>query len=134
MSCKFKLFKDLWRSRCCLKDIEGFDHSVVNSTLGACGELPPDQDGPCLTYSIWQCGENNVNNLSFLYEEETQPCFVVLGFFFFSHISCFMPHIPETQQCCLYHGVQLLNINESLLGHSSGIDIYYHLKPDLLLQ
>lgn len=86
MSCKFKLFKDLWRSRCCLKDIEGFDHSVVNSTLGACGELPPDQDGPCLTYSIWQCGENNVNNLSFLYEEETQPCFVVLGFIFLTSV------------------------------------------------
>lgn len=49
---------DLWRSRRCLKDIEGFDHSVVNSTLGACGDLPSDQGGPCLTYSIWQCGEN----------------------------------------------------------------------------
>ncbi|KAL3497483.1 hypothetical protein ACH5RR_040215 [Cinchona calisaya] len=49
---------DLWRSRCCLQDIEGFDHSVVNSTLGACGDLPADEEGPCLSFSIWQCGES----------------------------------------------------------------------------
>ncbi|XP_020244934.1 protein arginine N-methyltransferase 7 isoform X2 [Asparagus officinalis] len=48
---------DLWKSRCCLKKIEGFDHSVVSEILGACGELPPLQEGPCLPYFIWQCGE-----------------------------------------------------------------------------
>ncbi|GJN29946.1 hypothetical protein PR202_gb18214 [Eleusine coracana subsp. coracana] len=47
---------DLWRSRCGLKDIEGFDHSVVNDTLGACGDLPGEQQGPCLPYYLWQCG------------------------------------------------------------------------------
>ncbi|KAK3131391.1 hypothetical protein QOZ80_6AG0505780 [Eleusine coracana subsp. coracana] len=47
---------DLWRSRCGLKDIEGFDHSVVNDTLGACGDLPGEQQGPCLPYYVWQCG------------------------------------------------------------------------------
>ncbi|KAK4389492.1 protein arginine N-methyltransferase 1.6, partial [Sesamum angolense] len=31
---------DLWRSRCCLKEVEGFDHSAVNTTLGGCGGLP----------------------------------------------------------------------------------------------
>ncbi|CAB4310004.1 unnamed protein product [Prunus armeniaca] len=53
---------DLWNSRCCLSKIEGFDHSVVNSTLGACGELPAEQECPCLPYFIWQCG--NVKKLS----------------------------------------------------------------------
>ncbi|KAJ8461639.1 hypothetical protein OPV22_034565 [Ensete ventricosum] len=48
---------DLWRSRCSLKKVEGFDHSVVNETLGACGDLPPMLEGPCLPYYIWQCGE-----------------------------------------------------------------------------
>ncbi|KAL6861370.1 hypothetical protein ACP4OV_017070 [Aristida adscensionis] len=47
---------DLWRSRCSLKDVEGFDHSIVNDTLGACGDLPGDQQGPCLPYYTWQCG------------------------------------------------------------------------------
>ncbi|XWS49105.1 hypothetical protein CRYUN_Cryun13aG0135200 [Craigia yunnanensis] len=48
---------DFWRSRCCLGEVEGFDHSVVNTTLGACGELPAPKEGPCLSFSIWQCGE-----------------------------------------------------------------------------
>ncbi|KAG6509116.1 hypothetical protein ZIOFF_034510 [Zingiber officinale] len=48
---------DLWRSRCCLENVEGFDHSVVNETLGACGNLPRMIEGPCLPYYVWQCGE-----------------------------------------------------------------------------
>ncbi|XP_057978253.1 protein arginine N-methyltransferase 1.6 isoform X2 [Malania oleifera] len=48
---------NLWQSRCCLKKIESFDHSVVNSTLGACGGLHASQMGPCLPFFIWQCGE-----------------------------------------------------------------------------
>ncbi|XP_034217275.1 protein arginine N-methyltransferase 1.6 isoform X2 [Prunus dulcis] len=51
---------DLWNSRCCLSKIEGFDHSVVNSTLGACGESPAEQECPCLPYFIWQCGNVKV--------------------------------------------------------------------------
>lgn len=47
---------DLWTSRRCLKDIEGFDHSVVNEIMGACGDLPDPLEGPILPYSIWQCG------------------------------------------------------------------------------
>ncbi|KAL5551116.1 hypothetical protein UlMin_001292 [Ulmus minor] len=49
---------DLWKSRRCLSQIEGFDHSVVNTSIGACGELPELQEGPCLPYYIWQCGEH----------------------------------------------------------------------------
>ncbi|XP_039134647.1 protein arginine N-methyltransferase 7 isoform X1 [Dioscorea cayenensis subsp. rotundata] len=48
---------DLWRSRRSLKYIEDFDHTIVNETLGACGDLPSLQEGPCLPYFIWQCGE-----------------------------------------------------------------------------
>ncbi|KAG8495933.1 hypothetical protein CXB51_007501 [Gossypium anomalum] len=51
---------DLWSSRCCLGDVEGFDHSIVNTTLGACGELPAPKEGPFLPFSIWQCGEIKV--------------------------------------------------------------------------
>lgn len=49
---------DLWRSRCSLKDIVGFDHAVVNATLGACGDLPASQQIPCLPFFVWQCGES----------------------------------------------------------------------------
>ena len=55
--------QDLWRSRCSLKDVEGFDHLVVNDTLGACGDLPGEQQGPCLPYYVWQCGYSKVNSL-----------------------------------------------------------------------
>ncbi|XP_015896609.3 protein arginine N-methyltransferase 1.6 isoform X1 [Ziziphus jujuba] len=48
---------DLWNSRRCLNKIEDFEHSVINNTLGACGELPNPQEGPYLPYFIWQCGE-----------------------------------------------------------------------------
>lgn len=48
---------DLWRSRCRLKQIEGFEHSAVNTIVGACGELPAFQEGPCLPYFVWQCGK-----------------------------------------------------------------------------
>ncbi|KAG2624158.1 hypothetical protein PVAP13_3KG108700 [Panicum virgatum] len=51
---------DLWRSRCSLKDVEGFDHLVVNDTLGACGDLPGEQQGPCLPYYVWQCGYSKI--------------------------------------------------------------------------
>ncbi|XP_060972231.1 protein arginine N-methyltransferase 1.6 isoform X3 [Cannabis sativa] len=48
---------DLWSSRRCLDKIEGFDHSVANTTLGACGELPSPQEGPCLPCFVWQSGK-----------------------------------------------------------------------------
>lgn len=48
---------DLWRSRCCLQEIEGFSHSVANSTLGACGGLPEGEESPWLAFPIWQCGD-----------------------------------------------------------------------------
>lgn len=55
--------QELWNSRRCLNKIEGFDHSIVNATLGACGDLPEAQEGPCLPYFVWQCGEIKVTNL-----------------------------------------------------------------------
>ncbi|KAG0484842.1 hypothetical protein HPP92_008921 [Vanilla planifolia] len=71
---------DLWRSRCYLNEIEGFDHSLANETLGACGNLPPSLKGTCLSYFIWQCGE--IKELSevfllmeFIFSEPMQSCF-----------------------------------------------------------
>jgi protein arginine N-methyltransferase 7 len=55
--------QDLWKSRSCLSKIEGFDHSGVNTTLGACGHLPELEEGPCLPLSHSQCGEFDVINL-----------------------------------------------------------------------
>ncbi|KAJ4837166.1 hypothetical protein Tsubulata_036484 [Turnera subulata] len=63
MPCKAKLracamsLPDFWNSRRCLGEIEGFDHSVVNITLGACGDLPAPQEGPILPFFVWQSGE-----------------------------------------------------------------------------
>ncbi|XP_068634284.1 protein arginine N-methyltransferase 7 [Aristolochia californica] len=48
---------DLWRSRRCLKQIEGFDHSTVNETLGACGDCLDINEASCFPYFCWQCGE-----------------------------------------------------------------------------
>ncbi|KAG4378969.1 hypothetical protein GLYMA_17G141300v4 [Glycine max] len=56
---------DLWKSRCCLSNVEGFDHSVVNATLGACGHLPDLEEGPCLPFFVWQCGEFDVLSETF---------------------------------------------------------------------
>ncbi|KAL8539771.1 hypothetical protein ACS0TY_001394 [Phlomoides rotata] len=51
---------DLWQSRRCLKEIEGFDHSIVNTTLGGCGGLPVTEESPFLPFFIWQCGETKI--------------------------------------------------------------------------
>ncbi|XXG75868.1 hypothetical protein AAC387_Pa08g0347 [Persea americana] len=67
---------DLWKSRNCLSGIEGFDHSVVNETFGACGDLPELKEGPCLPYFIWQCGES----------KELSEVFTVMEFNFQEHI------------------------------------------------
>ncbi|XP_071705417.1 protein arginine N-methyltransferase 7 [Rutidosis leptorrhynchoides] len=48
---------DLWRSRRALDNVEGFDHTMVNSTLGACGGMSSSSEIPCLPIFIWQCGE-----------------------------------------------------------------------------
>ncbi|CAD6338110.1 unnamed protein product [Miscanthus lutarioriparius] len=71
---------DLWRSRRGLKDVEGFDHSVVNDTLGACGDLPGDQQGPCLPYYVWQCGYTKklsevYSLMDFNFSEPIHSCF-----------------------------------------------------------
>ncbi|XP_043715950.1 protein arginine N-methyltransferase 7 [Telopea speciosissima] len=70
---------DLWRSRRCLETIEGFDHSVVNTTLGACGDLPTSLECPCLPYFIWQCGETKALSevftvMEFDFTKPLSPC------------------------------------------------------------
>ncbi|KAL6606449.1 hypothetical protein ACP70R_042102 [Stipagrostis hirtigluma subsp. patula] len=71
---------DLWKSRCSLKDVEGFDHSIVNDTLGACGNLPGEQQGPCLPYYVWQCGYTKklskvYSLMDFNFSEPIHSCF-----------------------------------------------------------
>ncbi|XP_062145655.1 protein arginine N-methyltransferase 1.6 [Alnus glutinosa] len=71
---------DLWSSRRCLSKIEGFDHSVVNTTLGACGELPAPEEGPCLPFYIWQCGEIKelteiFTVMEFDFSKPIRPCY-----------------------------------------------------------
>ncbi|KAI7987435.1 Protein arginine N-methyltransferase 1.6 [Camellia lanceoleosa] len=71
---------DLWRSRRCLTQIEGFDHSVVNATLEACGDLPASQESPCFPFFVWQCEENKVLSeistvMEFDFSKPISPCF-----------------------------------------------------------
>ncbi|KAG8376293.1 hypothetical protein BUALT_Bualt09G0048200 [Buddleja alternifolia] len=67
---------DFWRSRCCLTEIEGFDHSVVNTTLGACGGL---ENSPFLPFFVWQCGETKILSemstiMEFDFSKPMNPC------------------------------------------------------------
>ncbi|KAM3206199.1 hypothetical protein ACQJBY_061714 [Aegilops geniculata] len=71
---------DLWKSRRSLKDVEGFDHLVVNETLGACGDLPGEQQGPCLPYYVWRCGYTKklskvYSLMDFNFSEPIHSCF-----------------------------------------------------------
>ncbi|KAI3836123.1 hypothetical protein MKX03_028102 [Papaver bracteatum] len=89
---------DLWRSRCTLKKIEGFEHSVVNTSLGACGDMSASKEGPCLPYFIWQCGET----------KELSEVFTVLEFDFLKPISsCFGRKRVEFSKTGICHGFVL---------------------------
>ncbi|XP_057463971.1 protein arginine N-methyltransferase 7 isoform X2 [Actinidia eriantha] len=89
---------DLWRSRRCLSQIEGFDHSAVNATLGACGDLPEPQESPCLPFFIWQCGENKC----------LSEVFTVMEFDFSKPISqCFGKAQVEFTEARICHGFAL---------------------------
>ncbi|KAF9685402.1 hypothetical protein SADUNF_Sadunf03G0050900 [Salix dunnii] len=71
---------DLWKSRRCLSKIEDFDHSIVNNTLGACGDLPEPQEGPLLPFFIWQCGETKELSetftiMEFDFSKSIGPCY-----------------------------------------------------------
>ncbi|KAJ8543543.1 hypothetical protein K7X08_006066 [Anisodus acutangulus] len=84
---------DLWRSHRCLQDVEGFDHSVVNSTLGACGGLPPGQENATLPFSIWQRGESKkmsdiVTIMEFNFLEPISPCSGKAKVEFIAHGKC----------------------------------------------
>ncbi|XP_022154833.1 protein arginine N-methyltransferase 1.6 isoform X2 [Momordica charantia] len=91
-------FPDLWNSRRRLGTIEGFYHSVANSTLGACGELPEGEEGPCLAFYIWQCGEY----------EELSEIFTLMEFDFSKPIS---PYSGKSQvkvtKAGICHGIAL---------------------------
>ncbi|XP_030524883.1 protein arginine N-methyltransferase 7 isoform X1 [Rhodamnia argentea] len=68
---------DLWNSRRSLEKIEGFDHSMVNATLGACGDAA--DGGPCLPFFVWQCGEVKelsqiVTVMEFDFSRAISPC------------------------------------------------------------
>ncbi|OVA13413.1 Protein arginine N-methyltransferase [Macleaya cordata] len=89
---------DLWKSRCSLKKVEGFEHSVVNASLGACGDISASQEGPCLPYFIWQCGEI----------KELSEVFTVMEFDFSKPISpCFGKTKVEFINTGLCHGFVL---------------------------
>ncbi|KAJ0047970.1 hypothetical protein Pint_15875 [Pistacia integerrima] len=89
---------DLWNSRCSVRKIEGFDHSVVNTTLGACGDLPSSKEGPCLPFFIWQCGE--IGKLS--------EVFTVMEFDFTKQISpCHGKAQVEFMESGICHGFAL---------------------------
>ncbi|OWM86439.1 hypothetical protein CDL15_Pgr021526 [Punica granatum] len=69
---------DLWNSRRSLDKIEGFDHSVVNTTLGACGDAA--EDSPCLPFFVWQCGEvkelsKALRVMEFDFSRDIHPCY-----------------------------------------------------------
>ncbi|KAJ0104931.1 hypothetical protein Patl1_18492 [Pistacia atlantica] len=89
---------DLWNSRCSVRKIEGFDHSVVNTTLGSCGDLPSSKEGPCLPFFIWQCGE--IGKLS--------EVFTVMEFDFTKQISpCHGKAQVEFMESGICHGFAL---------------------------
>ncbi|KAK3224891.1 hypothetical protein Dsin_004753 [Dipteronia sinensis] len=85
---------DLWNSRRSLSKIEGLDHAVVNTTLGACGDLSPPKEGPCLPFFIWQCGEI----------KELSEVFTVMEF----------DHSKPISQC---HGKALVEFTEPGICH-----------------
>ncbi|KAG6579413.1 Protein arginine N-methyltransferase 1.6, partial [Cucurbita argyrosperma subsp. sororia] len=94
----FMSLPDLWSSRRRLRTIEGFDHSVTNDTLGACGELPEGQEGPCLAFYIWQCGEY----------EELSEIFTVMEFDFSKPISpCSGKSQVKVSKAGICHGIAL---------------------------
>ncbi|CAM8980325.1 unnamed protein product [Rhodiola kirilowii] len=64
---------DLWKSRRCLGKVEGFDHSAINSILGASGAIPSPQESPFLPFYIWQCGNIEVSILSIFSVELSVP-------------------------------------------------------------
>lgn len=70
---------NLWISRHSLRKIEGFDHSIVNMTLGSCGDLPTPKEGPCLPFFVWQCGEITALSemftiMEFDFSKPASPC------------------------------------------------------------
>ncbi|KGN50251.1 protein arginine N-methyltransferase 1.6 [Cucumis sativus] len=94
----FMSLPDLWSSRRRLGTIEGFDHSVTNDTLGACGKSPEGQEGPFLAFYIWQCGEH----------EELSEIFTLMEFDFSKPISpCSGKSQVKVTKAGICHGIVL---------------------------
>ncbi|KAJ7003396.1 protein arginine N-methyltransferase 1.6 [Populus alba x Populus x berolinensis] len=91
---------DLWKSHRCLSKIEDFDHSIVNNTLGACGDLPAPLEGPLLPFFIWQCGETKELSETFTIMEfdlskSIGPCY--------GKAQVINPHLPLSFFCNSEH-------------------------------
>ncbi|KAL7167246.1 hypothetical protein ACSBR2_037834 [Camellia fascicularis] len=113
---------DLWRSHRCLTQIEGFDHSVVNATLGACGDLPASQESPCFPFFVWQCGENKgLSEIStvmeFDFSKPISPCFgkaQVLNYPCFLHQD--LQYLNQVSNVYLQRNLSRLNLQS--LGYA----------------
>ncbi|KAL5697263.1 type III protein arginine methyltransferase [Ranunculus cassubicifolius] len=118
---------DLWRSRHCLAHVEGFDHTTVNSTLGACGN-EEDCESPCIPYFVWQCGET----------KELSAISTVMEFDFTKPIySCFGKAKIEFTSGGMCHGFALwidwVLDERSSIVISNGPDCRYHKQGVKLL-
>jgi hypothetical protein len=71
--------QDLWKSRQCLEMVEGFDHRSVNKGIGACGRLPPPDEGPILPYAVWQCGRYKVFHFYICQNAKPKPWYNPMG-------------------------------------------------------
>lgn len=89
---------DLWKSRRALENIEGFDHTMVNSTLGACGGISSSSESPCLPFFIWQCGE---------IEKLSDPCTIMEFDFMKPLSSCYGKAKVEFVEAGVCHGFAL---------------------------
>lgn len=109
--------QDLWQSHQCLQHVEGFDHSVVNSTLGACGGLPPGQENPTLPFSVWQCGESKVVHIIF----EEEECYK-LDYLMQQSLNLMLIQlrfkIAENERHSYYHGIQFPENNKPMFWKS----------------
>ncbi|KAL0927623.1 hypothetical protein M5K25_001814 [Dendrobium thyrsiflorum] len=119
---------DLWKSRCCLQEIEGFDHSIANETLGACGNCPPSLQGTCLPFFIWQCGEI----------KELSDVFSILDFNFSKPLyECYGNIRIEFSEPGICHGLVLwidwvLDVDNSIFISTGPVNRYWKQGVKLL--
>ncbi|KAI0529160.1 hypothetical protein KFK09_001707 [Dendrobium nobile] len=119
---------DLWKSRCCLQEIEGFDHSIANETLGAYGNWPPSLKGTCLPFFIWQCGEI----------KELSDVFSIMDFNFSKPLhDCYGNIRIEFSEPGICHGLVLwidwvLDVDNSIIISTGPVNRYWKQGVKLL--